>query len=93
MFIFGDSARYDRPEKFHDAFFRCTGTAAEKIEGVVAIDGKTVRRSRMMQKGTRRLLWRTALCILKRMYFPVRKKDLVKESRYYKDVCFDHGRQ
>ena len=34
------------PEKLHDAFFRWTGAVAGKIEGVVAIDGKTVRRSR-----------------------------------------------
>ena len=34
------------PEKFHDAFFRWTGAVAGKIEGVVAIDGKTVPRSR-----------------------------------------------
>lgn len=34
------------PGKFHDAFFRWTGAVAGKIEGVVAIDGKTVRRSR-----------------------------------------------
>ena len=40
-------------EKFHDAFFRWTGTVAEKIEGVVAIDGKTVRRSRDGAKGRR----------------------------------------
>lgn len=33
-------------EKFHDAFFRWTGAVAGKIEGVVAIDGKTVPRSR-----------------------------------------------
>lgn len=24
--------------------------------------------------------------------FPCKKKDLAKERRYYKDVCFDHGR-
>ena len=41
------------PEKFHDAFFRWTGTVAEKIEGIVAIDGKTVRRSRDGAKGRR----------------------------------------
>ena len=34
------------PEKLHDAFFRWTGAVAGKIEGVVAIDGKTVPRSR-----------------------------------------------
>ena len=39
------------PEKFHDAFFRWTGAVAGKIEGVVAIDGKTVRRSRDDAKG------------------------------------------
>lgn len=44
------------PEKFHDAFFRWTGTVAEKIEGVVAIDGKTVRRSRG-QKADARPMW------------------------------------
>ena len=41
------------PEKFHDAFFRWTGAVAGKIEGVVAIDGKTVRRSRDDAKGNR----------------------------------------
>lgn len=34
------------PEKFHDAFYRWTGTVAGKVKGVVAIDGKTARRSR-----------------------------------------------
>ncbi len=39
------------PEKLHAAFFRWTGAIAEKIEGVVAIDGKTVRRRRDDAKG------------------------------------------
>ena len=34
------------PEKFHDAFFRWVGAVAGKVRGVVAIDGKTARRSR-----------------------------------------------
>lgn len=34
------------PEKFHDAFFRWAAAAAGKTKGVVAIDGKTARRSR-----------------------------------------------
>ena len=34
------------PEKFHDAFFRWAGAVAGKVKGVVAIDGKTARRSR-----------------------------------------------
>lgn len=41
------------PEKFHDAFFRWTGAIAGEIEGVVAIDGKTVRRSKDDVKGSR----------------------------------------
>ena len=41
------------PKKFHDAFFRWTGAVAGKIEGVVAIDGKTVRRSRDNSKENR----------------------------------------
>lgn len=41
------------PEMFHDAFFRWTGAVAGKIEGVVAIDGKTVRRSRDESKEKR----------------------------------------
>lgn len=41
------------PDAFHDAFFRWTGAVAGKIEGVVAIDGKTVRRSRDEAKGKR----------------------------------------
>jgi predicted transposase YbfD/YdcC len=41
------------PEKFHDAFFQWTGAVAGEIEGVVAIDGKTVRRSRDDAKGKR----------------------------------------
>lgn len=39
------------PDKFHEAFFRWTGAVAGKIEGVVAIDGKTIRRSRDGAKG------------------------------------------
>ncbi|MCI9098539.1 MAG: ISAs1 family transposase [Lachnospiraceae bacterium] len=156
------------PEKFHDAFFRWTGAVAGKIEGVVAIDGKTVRRSRDDAKGNRpahvvsawaceaslvlgqlkvdektneikaipelldilclkgcvvtidamgtqkeiaekiidkeadyilqvkgnqgRLLDDIALYFEKDV-FPCKKKDLAEERRYYKDVCFDHGRQ
>lgn len=34
------------PEKFHNAFFRWAGAVAGKAKGVVAIDGKTARRSR-----------------------------------------------
>jgi len=33
------------PEQFHRAFFRWTSSVVDKIRGVVAIDGKTVRRS------------------------------------------------
>lgn len=40
-------------DKFHDAFFRWTGAVAGQIEGVVAIDGKTIRRSRDEAKGNR----------------------------------------
>lgn len=39
------------PDKFHEAFFRWTGAVAGKIEGIVAIDGKTIRRSRDGAKG------------------------------------------
>lgn len=34
------------PEKFHDAFYRWASAVAGKVKGVVAIDGKTVRRSK-----------------------------------------------
>ncbi len=34
------------PEQFHRAFFRWTGSIAARIQGVVAIDRKTARRSR-----------------------------------------------
>ena len=34
------------PKKFHDAFFRWAGAVSGKVKGVVAIDGKTARRSR-----------------------------------------------
>ncbi len=34
------------PHKFHDAFLRWTCEITGKVKGVVAIDGKTVRRSR-----------------------------------------------
>lgn len=34
------------PEKFHDAFFRWASAVSGKVKGVVAIDGKTARRSR-----------------------------------------------
>ena len=156
------------PEKFHDAFFRWTGAVAGKIEGVVAIDGKTVRRSRDDAKGNRpahvvsawaceaslvlgqlkvdektneiraipelldilclkgcvvtidamgtqkeiaeKIMDKEADYILQvkgnqghlledialyfeKDVFPCKKKDLAKEGRYYKDVCFEHGRQ
>lgn len=156
------------PEKFHDAFFRWTGAAAGKIEGVVAIDGKTVRRSRddakgnrpahvvsawaceaslvlgqlrvdektneirvipelldilclkgcvvtidamgtqkeiaekiidkeadyiLQVKGNQETLMEDIALYFEKDVFPCKKKDLAKESRYYKDVCFDHGRQ
>ena len=41
------------PEQFHDAFFRWTKAVAGEIEGVVAIDGKTIRRSKDESKGNR----------------------------------------
>lgn len=34
------------PEKFHDAFYCWASAVAGKVKGVVAIDGKTVRRSK-----------------------------------------------
>lgn len=34
------------PVRFHDAFFRWAGAVAGKASGVIAIDGKTARRSR-----------------------------------------------
>ncbi len=41
------------PDQFHDAFFRWTSAVAGKIEGVVAIDGKTIRRSKDESKVNR----------------------------------------
>lgn len=41
------------PEKFHEAFFRWTGAVAGKTEGIVAIDGKSIRRSRDETGGKR----------------------------------------
>ena len=41
------------PEKFHKAFFRWTGAVAGKTEGTVAVDGKTIRRSRDEAGGKR----------------------------------------
>ena len=34
------------PQKFHEAFFQWTASVAGRIQGVVAIDGKTIRQSR-----------------------------------------------
>lgn len=34
------------PEKFHDAFFRWVSAVSGRVKGVIAIDGKTARRSR-----------------------------------------------
>jgi len=156
------------PVKFHDAFFRWTGAVAGKIEGVVAIDGKTVRRSRDAAKGRRPIhvvsAWACEtslvlgqlrvdektneikaipelldiLCLkgclvtidamgtqkeiaekiiekkadyilqvkgnqetlmedialyFEREIFPCMKRELEKEGRYYKDICFEHGRE
>lgn len=41
------------PDQFHDAFFRWTSAVAGKIEGVVAIAGKTIRRSKDESKSNR----------------------------------------
>ncbi len=41
------------PEQFHRAFFQWTNSIVGKIQGVVAIDGKTVRRSREEASGLR----------------------------------------
>ena len=41
------------PEKLHDAFFRWAGAVAGEIQGVAAIDGKTLRRSRDDARGKR----------------------------------------
>ena len=41
------------PDQFHDAFFRWTSAVAGKIEGIIAIDGKTIRRSKDESKGNR----------------------------------------
>lgn len=156
------------PEKFHDAFFRWTGAVAGKIEGVVAIDGKTVRRSRddakgncpahvvsawaceaslvlgqlkvdektneikaipelldilclkgcvvtidamgtqkeiaekiidkeadyiLQVKGNQERLMEDIALYFEKDVFPCKKNELAEEGRYYKDICFDHGRQ
>lgn len=44
------------PEKFHHAFLRWAGAVAGKVKGVVAIDGKTVRRSREEAGGSGRCM-------------------------------------
>lgn len=43
------------PVKFHDAFFKWTSAVAGEIQGVVAIDGKTARRSGERSNGKRPL--------------------------------------
>ena len=156
------------PKKFHDAFFRWTGAVAGKIEGVVAIDGKTVRRSRdnskenrpihvvsawaseaslvlgqmrvnektneikaipelldilclkgcvvtidamgtqkdiaekiiekeadyiLQVKGNQEKLMEDIALYFEKDMFPCKKSELEKEGRYYKEICFEHGRQ
>lgn len=156
------------PEKFHDAFFRWTGAVAGKIQGVVAIDGKTVRRSRddakenrpahvvsawaceaslvlgqlrvnektneikaipelleilclkgcvvtidamgtqkeiaekiiekeadyiLQVKGNQETLMKDIVLYFEKDIFPYKKKELEKEDQYYKEMCFEHGRQ
>lgn len=156
------------PERFHDAFFRWTESVAGKTEGVVAIDGKTVRRSRddaqgirpthvvsawaceaslvlgqlkvdektneikaipelldilclkgcvvtidamgtqkeiaekiidkeadyiLQVKGNQETLMADIALYFEKDVFPCKKKDLAETDRYYKDICFDHGRQ
>lgn len=156
------------PEKFHDAFFRWTGAVAEKIQGVVAIDGKTVRRSRddakgnrpahvvsawaseaslvlgqlrvdektneikaipelldilclkgcvvtidamdtqkeiaekiiekeadyiLQVKGNQENLMKDIALYFEKDIFPCKKRELETEDRYYKEMCFEHGRQ
>lgn len=41
------------PKKFHDAFFKWVDGVVETIQGVVAFDGKTMRRSREEKSGQR----------------------------------------
>ena len=156
------------PVKFHDAFFRWTGAVAGQIEGVVAIDGKTARRSRddakgrrpihvvsawacetslvlgqlrvdektneikaipelldilclkgcvvtidamgtqkdiaekiiekeadyiLQVKGNQETLMEDIALYFEKDIFVCRKKELEKEGRYYKDICFEHGRE
>ena len=156
------------PEMFHDAFFRWTGAVAGKIEGVVAIDGKTVRRSRdeskekrpihvvsawaseaslvlgqlrvdektneikaipelldilclkgcvvtidamgtqkeiaekiiekeadyiLQVKGNQQSLMEDIALYFEKDIFLCKNSELEKEDRYYKEICFEHGRQ
>ena len=155
------------PEKFHESFFKWTSGILEEIKGVVAIDGKTIRRSREAASGQRPAhivsAWATeaslvpgqtrvdeksneikaipdlleSLCLkgcivtidamgtrhtiaekiiakeadyilqvkrnqpelysdislyFEKDVFPLDKKGLEEEGRYYKDICGDHGR-
>ena len=41
------------PEQFHEAFIDWVKSVTEKIEGVVSIDGKTIRRSKDLSNGKR----------------------------------------
>lgn len=156
------------PEQFHRAFFQWTNAIVGKIPGVVAIDGKTVRRSREEASGMRPIhvvsAWANEsslvlgqlrvdektneikaipellemLCLegcivtidamgtqkdiakaiinkkaddilqvkgnqqdlldeislyFKEEVLPRDKKELSAENKYYKDICFEHGRK
>ena len=55
-------------KKFHELFIEWTESIVEKVEGVVAIDGKTVRRSRDAQKDQKPIhvvsAWATELSLV-----------------------------
>lgn len=155
------------PEQFHRAFFRWTSGIVGKIQGIVSIDGKTIRGSReeaggqspvhvvsawaneaglvvgqlrvdektneikaipellemlclegcivtidamgtqkeiaktvinkeadyiLQVKGNQQTLLDDISLYFKEEVFPKKKKELEAENKYYKDICFSHGR-
>lgn len=77
-----------KPEQFHKVFIEWVEAVTEKIEGVVAIDGKTIRRSMDGSSGKRAIhvvsAWAEVLS--------AEKKAMAEKGCYSKEYSGEHGR-
>ena len=65
------------------------GTQKEIAEKIIDKEADYI----LQVKGNQERLMEDIALYFEKDVFPCRKNELAEEGRYYKDICFDHGRQ